>query len=812
MTLKPKANSHTAALYWKTFGLCFFAAVLMLLPLTIQALQKGEFFTYIGDYNEEGIPFLIYSAQMVQNGGTYSWATDVGSGFLTSYSFYTLGSPFFWLFCWLPAKWVPYFIPLCTALKLAVGGAGAYLWCKRWCKDPQWAVLAGLLYAMSGYSMYNQVYFHFPDVIALFPYLMAAFDAALWDESRGPFLLMIAINLLNNYFFFFGEAIFLILYFACMLAMGQVRLTKRLFTALAVEVVIGILLSGVLLVPSVLYLMGNERASTMLDGVSLLMYKYAEHYWQIFNSAFLLPDSPYKASMYPDAPITWSHPVAYLPAVGIAGGLALFWKERRHPFSKLLQVSVIFAFVPVLNALFSALNAQYYARWYYMPLMVLAGATAIALDRAEIRDTTLPRGVKVTALCTASALLLILLPSHDLDGNLTFGVVEVPLYFWAIFIVSMGGVLLFALALRRSKPEKLAENVLMVVLLVAGVGGMTHSLITYAGQADVQENFKAQSYDSVEEVKAILPDSKDYRIESVADHTNLGLWFDKSCIQAFNSTTDSSIVRFYKLLGIGRGTESSVSLSAYPVRGLLSVRYILVMQDGEEQFLTFMEGRGDAEGLQWGDGSGLLANSEVPKAEVQTGWNRMGETTEYVVYENENWVPMGYAVDHYMSESELKRYLSLAAGKLMMKSVVLDDELVAQYEDVLTPLPEEEISKQSYADYVLDCAARRERSVTDFEMNDYGFTAATDYADTEFVVFSVPYSTGFTALVNGEETPVEEVDGGLMGIVVPGGHCDIVFEYETPGGKLGLNLTWLGLGAAVVYMTGMFIYKKKRAR
>lgn len=47
--------------------------------------------------------------------------------------------------------------------------------------------------------------------------------------------------------------------------------------------------------------------------------------------------------------------------------------------------------------------------------------------------------------------------------------------------------------------------------------------------------------------------------------------------------------------------------------------------------------------------------------------------------------------------------------------------------------------------------------------------------------FSVPYSDGFTATVNGKATDVEKVDYGFMAVKIPKGEkCDIVFTYETP--------------------------------
>ncbi len=72
---------------------------------------------------------------------------------------------------------------------------------------------------------------------------------------------------------------------------------------------------------------------------------------------------------------------AYLPVVGAAGGLAFCRTQDRHPFTYILKVCVVCAFVPMLNSAFYALNSSFYARWYYMPILVLCGATCVALAR-----------------------------------------------------------------------------------------------------------------------------------------------------------------------------------------------------------------------------------------------------------------------------------------------------------------------------------------------------------------------------------------------------------------------------------------------
>ncbi|MCO7111222.1 YfhO family protein [Gemmiger formicilis] len=108
-----------------------------------------------GDFNDQQINFYQYANAFVKNGGSFSWATDLGSGFVNSYSFYLLGSPFFWLSMVVPARLMPWAMVPLLCLKMAVAGGGGYLWARRWVRDETWSMLAGCLYAFSGFSIYN---------------------------------------------------------------------------------------------------------------------------------------------------------------------------------------------------------------------------------------------------------------------------------------------------------------------------------------------------------------------------------------------------------------------------------------------------------------------------------------------------------------------------------------------------------------------------------------------------------------------------------------------------------------------------------
>ena len=268
--------------YWLAFGLCALGAAMVFLPFYI---VDGGIFLYAGDFNSQQIPFYYYANEFVKSGGgSFSWATDLGSGFINSYSFYLVGSPFWWLSLLFPAAWLPFLMAPLLVLKFAVAGGGAYLWLRRYTKDPNMAVLGACLYAFSGFTVYNVFFNHFVDVVALFPYLLWALDEAVHEKRRGPFALLVALNLLNNYFFFAGQIVFLLIYFICMTASGSYRIKGRDFAALAFESAVGCGMGCVLAWPALLSLAQNPRTVDLSSGFGFLLYGKTQQYAAIVYS------------------------------------------------------------------------------------------------------------------------------------------------------------------------------------------------------------------------------------------------------------------------------------------------------------------------------------------------------------------------------------------------------------------------------------------------------------------------------------------------------------------------------------------------
>ena len=109
-----------------TFIIALFCAAALFVPYMI--LDEGYFIFY-GDFNVQQIPFYQTCHEAIKSGNiSWSWLTDLGSNFIGSYSFYLLGSPFFWLTIPFPNWFVPYLMGPLLILKFACAALTAYLY------------------------------------------------------------------------------------------------------------------------------------------------------------------------------------------------------------------------------------------------------------------------------------------------------------------------------------------------------------------------------------------------------------------------------------------------------------------------------------------------------------------------------------------------------------------------------------------------------------------------------------------------------------------------------------------------------------
>lgn len=777
------ANRRCKERYGLVFLLGFLSLFVILLPLMI---YEGGYFIYYGDFNSQQIPFYHLAHDAVRDGSFgWNWNTDLGSNFIGSYSFYLLGSPFFWLTIPFPSAAVPYLMPWLLCLKHGCAALTAYAFMRRFVRTRESAMIGALLYAFSGFQAYNIFFNHFQDVTAFFPLLLIALEERVNNNRRGVFGLAVALMAVINYFFFTGQVVFVLLYFIFRCFCKDFHITWRKFFGIALESVLGVLLAAGMLLPSAMAILENGRVTERLYGLDMVTYSDRTRLLRIVQSFFMVPDVPARPNLLNTEYGKWASIGGYLPLFSMAGVLAFLRSRKQHWASRLTLLCILCAMIPILNAAFYTFNGSYYARWFYMPILIMALMTAIALDdvRISMRSGVITCGV---TLLLFGAMFFI--PIKDKDKGLRFfDFANYPLIFWLDMVACIACLVVLILLLRRRKKARPYRKLALVSTVFSCI--VCTALVVYFGVSNgpYPNAYIDASIKGGEKITLEDEENQFYRVDISENYDNFPMLWGYPNMRCFQSIVPASIMDFYDTVGVTRDVASRAGLEHYTLRGLFSVKYYFdrVINDPEKPY-TY--------------------DIKLP------GFKYRNTQNGFYVYENEYYVPMGFTYDNYVLDSELEKRSNMAIEKQLLRNLVLTEEQAETYSSLLTHAENTDGFGLSEADYLKAAEERRAHSCDTFTKDAYSFRATITLEQPNLVFFSVPYEKGWSATVNGKEVPVERVNYGFVAVPAEAGDNVIEFHYATPGLALGAKLSLGGGILLLLYLLWGIRQRKREAK
>ncbi|MBE6691991.1 MAG: hypothetical protein E7586_01490 [Ruminococcaceae bacterium] len=849
--------------YRKVLLWSFVVSACITIPfIIVEWIKTGSaIFLYYGDYNGQQIPFYEHCVAMVHDGNFgWDWVTDMGSNFVGSYSYYMLGSPFFWIMCLFPSTWIPYLMAPMYMVKYMVAAVLAYAYLQRFVKNKNYAVIGALLYSFSGFQIYNTFFNQFHDVVAFFPLLLIGIEEYVQNDRRGLFAIAVTLNAMINYFMFAGQVVFCVIYFFARICCKSFRIDLKKFAGLAFEAVIGFVMAWFIFLPAATALMGNSRIersylSTLSDYFeqraagekdqafksirSLFVWRsgsnyYWQRYGQIFESYFFPPDIPSRVNFFDGHATRWASISMYLPMFGMAGVFSLFTVKKRTWLKVLIGILILSSFVPILNSMFFLFNSSYYARWLYMMILMFSLATTVMLEDTR-SNWKIPTAL-MTFFCTVVAVPLGLVWHENVDLSeliekkdtlnwsevLELGYPPYRLRFWIYVALAFLGIMLTAYLIRKYRGTKVFEKAILL-----GVSGMIilYACIHISNGKQYGDDSKFL-VDQVIEGRIELPDPHEefYRIDQYKSNSkstvdNLGISWDYPTIQNFHTVVPPSIMEFYPHLGITRNVASRVLSEVYGLRAFTSVKYSVIPTNKNQVKTTV-----NSTDPETGKTSKVTKYTE---AHNTYGFEKIDSQNGFDIYENTNYIPMGFVYTEFMTETDFEKcYKEEDRHIVLCKYLVVPDDKADYYSQFMTRVTDGAATTKAMFEKSVD--DRKSMCCSDFNYTSQGFDAKITLDSPNVVYFSVPYETnGWSATVNGKETEVLKVTFGFVAVECEAGENEIVFDYSTPGFRVPCELTvgetqfsmpgglWWSLGALVIfigYMFFVFKYKKHKAR
>lgn len=755
------------------FIMGFVLYVLVFLPdlVTNNGILFGS-----GDYNAQTVPFFFHVRESFLEGKNLVWdfASGLGGQFLSTYS-HIIFSPYSLIFLLVPESAMPYAIFYVTALKTAVASLTSYLYIKRFVKNPHYAVIGAMLYAFSSFNAWNLVY-NFMDSISLFPLVLIALDELCINKRRGFFALSVVLLAYINYFNFFSIAVFCVIYFFIRCADKNDGIKLKSLLNVAIEAILGCGMAMALFIPVLNLLSANSRAGSLIQPENMLLYDNIYDYLRIVQSAFMIPDPFAFISLFPETNSEYelcslfSSIAAFIPLFSAAGVISYVYAKRKSWQTYLMAVCTVIAFVPVLNQAFFAFNATYYARWYFMPMLIGIMVTVKAVEEQISFKPGIIVSVGVfAALVIWQVVIVSIDPLWLSESCVAAATTNLPQNILHFAVTALS--LIMMIIIVKSKRDKEFIPKLYIFTLVgcySVFGVMAYYFLTGAGYMDKEKFISAYNYN------VSLPEEidQDERIAMAKSVGNYNLVWGIDSTFSFASAYDEGYADFMDSIGFIYSNGRYVPFEAdhNELNDLLSVRYIYKLSEPTQTNITPV--------ATFGDGT---------------------------FYENNNYIPMGFTYDTMITAEELQKLEQPKDKvKLYMKHLVVDNP--EDFEGILTLCEEGatgEVSEEEYAEII---ARRKSETCYDLEKNNRGLTAKIDMSRENVVFFSISCNEGWKAFVDGAETKVHKVNNGLIGVIVPEGTHDIELEYSVPGLTEGIVIS---IASAVIFVGYLIISRRK---
>lgn len=736
------------------FLLC---SLLGLISMAGFALQNHGFFYILSDFNTQQIPFTISLHQYLENSPVsgWLWNFELGHSAIQAYGFYALGSPFFWLSMLFPAGWFPYIISLIYVFKYGVAGFTACVFLKRFSRNRLHVLTGAVLYAFCGFQTVSIQYYHFHDVVALFPLLLIGLEILIREPRRYHlFVFAVFISCLTNYFFFVGEVLFVLLYFVFRFPKEN---RKAFFRTGGISLLCGLwgtAMAAILFVPSVLYILSHPRLNSELSGLRSLLPLPG---WSLYVlKGLLFPGE----GMYQQSSImenNFESVSCWLPLVGTALCLPYLLKERNWLF-RLLLLLLIASFIPLLSSAFSLFTRNYY-RWWFMLALLMALASVRVLDEPSRYP------VRLIAVLHAAAVLLLFGLLHVLQRfaakDYIFHEDKLILY-TVITVACYGSLLLFI-----RKKELMTRSLLIAVCAMAVC---TTCLTLYFnrqyenGDMDRRRLAVGQALDTIN-------DQYRYNLTSNPEMLAGG----GSGMTIFSSTRSSGSMEFDALFDYDGDNTSMNKNSVAGLPELFGAKYCVTTSPGDA----------------------------VPVRQFTV------EDTVYYVIEKAA-CPIGYRVERYILKEDLLRLPAGQRGIALLQASVINPENEADVSGLAGKAVPEDLDLNASAAELAERNASE--AVTGFSRDGSGFRCTSACEQDCLLWFSVPFDAGWTAWIDQQNSPVID-SGGMMLLAVPAGEHTIEFRYSTPGFCTGLWISVITItGYLLSFVVHVLLRRRKQSR
>lgn len=350
-------------------------------------LQDKTLIYYHGDAYRQHYPMAVYFCQWIREvisnvfQGNFTmpmWDMNIGFGsdVMTTLHYYVFGDPLSLLYAFVKPEHASYMYSFIIILRYYLIGL-SFIAYTREMKMKRFAALIGtFVYLFSSFSLYQGLYHpFFTNALLYLPLLLIGVEKI--NQNKRPYLLIVvtAISLFSNFYFFFMLTIFTFIYAMIRFLMNaekrQVKLFFQKLTKTVLFYIAGVGIACILFVPVLLAFIGNGK--TGIDYSHSMFFYPVYQYVQWFTDFFTL-QPPNGTSM-----TLGFHPISFFTIA------FLFLKRNKEiKEARVLKWAFILLSIGILSPMFGyVLSGFSYVsnRWSFAYAFLIAFTVSYALPQ-----------------------------------------------------------------------------------------------------------------------------------------------------------------------------------------------------------------------------------------------------------------------------------------------------------------------------------------------------------------------------------------------------------------------------------------------
>ncbi len=820
----------------------FISGLIVAVILLIVFLGKGMYpfgknYIMWGDMYEQIVPLYYNFYDVIRNGKSIliDYTGGIASSFIPNF-FYYISSPFTFLVLLFQRNDIPNAVNIIVLLKIVLSAITCNCFLDKKFKDlgDFYKYFFSIIYALSTYNLSLYIITGWIDIVYLFPLLMLGLDELLNLRKPKLFITILSMSLIFNFYISLMCIVFIFFISIIYLKIYKNQNTRKAIASLGLSVLLSLLISSIALIPVFLQILSSARMGVNFS--QLGMSKFGP----IIDKLMFLT-----SSMAPMA------------------CMLLFLRKYKQNktnitfiIMSLLLLGIPIIIEPINKMLHFGSYVCYPYRYGFILMFMLSIFSCMYVNSKDEGDHD---NKLLIIISTIISVLLIGIVSYKYYPILQQGVNKLSFsfnhkaFFIAAILAFLNLISYFVIFRFGNKKSAFSKTFLMINLLVFCLSQSFIYIGIDSTSKEFYSNYNNMNYINTFETEA----GYHYKQDNSGMISNFGAITNKQTQDYFTSLTNNDVFIEYQKLGYNSYYTSSTG-GNYFTDFILSNKYYITKNKVDEEYYKLYKTNGNLNiyeaTLPISKGYILEENKSLKNVKnsfdatniiYKTVSNSQNEIIniyndfelENVKYEEEKLEIIDKSKEAYISKtfdiSDAKTiyleaftsYVNIEKNKLYnCFDIYVNDELlfkdfynrdnnsvlklgtfnnekvevkvlikknISRNVNISFGLLDRKLLRQYFEDNKYEIGIN-------YENNNLNISYNSDNEDILFI--PVPYLKGMSATQNGHSTEIIKVFDNFIGIRLKNGENNIKISYTTPGLKISILLSILGIIGTLLFI------------